>query len=240
MDEVALAAAIAVVSLIYATVGQAGGTAFLALMAVMSIPLVELRPTALALNVVASSYTAWRMNKARAIDWRLLALVSLSSMPAAFAGGLLVLENRVYYLLTGSVLIAAAALMVTRPRMSSRSPARPFQVITAGASVGLLAGMTGIGGGAFLAPLLIVMGWTTAREAAALSAPFILANSTLALAGTMIAGQQLAAGIWLYAAAAMAGAAAGALIGLRFMTERTTRYVLALVLAAAGIRLVAA
>ena len=83
------------VALVYATVGQAGGTAFLAVMAVAGMPVSELRPTALALNIVAASYATWRLQAAGAIDWPMLRALALPALPAAFIGGLVALSSDV-------------------------------------------------------------------------------------------------------------------------------------------------
>ena len=115
MDQTFLiAAVIACVSLLYATAGQSGGTAFLAVMAFASFPAVEMRATALFLNIVAAGYATWRLRHRAAIDGKLLMQVTLPSLVAAFAGGLLVLEGRTYFLLTGFLLVIAAGVMLLR------------------------------------------------------------------------------------------------------------------------------
>ena len=89
------------VSLLYATAGQAGRTAFLAVMAFAAFPASEMRPTALLLNIVAAGFAAWRLHRRRAIDWGLVWPVTVPSLVTAFAGGLLVLGGRTYFVLTG-------------------------------------------------------------------------------------------------------------------------------------------
>lgn len=226
------------VSLVYATVGQAGGTAFLAIMAVIGVPAAELRPTALLLNIVAAGYASWRLHATSSIDWRLLLQVGLPSLPASFLGGLIALDSGLYYALTGGLLLFAAGMMMakwTAPG-TGKAPALPVAVLVGGAA-GFVSGLTGVGGGVFVAPAAIALGWTTARQAAGLSAPFILANSITGLAGVLAAGQRPSGDVGLYALAALAGAVAGTMIGQRFMSERATRIVLAAILAIAGVRL---
>src|ERR1700759_65602 len=84
------------ISLLYATVGQAGGTAFLALMAFAAFPPSEMRPTALALNIVAAAYSTWAFNRERVVDWGRLKPLLLSSLPATLVGGLIVLDEHIY------------------------------------------------------------------------------------------------------------------------------------------------
>jgi uncharacterized membrane protein YfcA len=234
-----VAALIACVSLLYATVRQAGGTAFLAIMTFAAFPADELRPTALLLNIVAAGYATWRLRRSDAIDQRMLLKVMIPSLMTAFAGGLLVLGSQAYFVLTGLLLIAAATLMMLK-RAADTIKARPVRFLTAafaGGSAGFLSGLTGVGGGVFLTPLLVVLGWASPRRAAALAPPFILCNSVVGLAGVSLAGQTLAPGILIFSGAALLVAVIGTAIGLRWMSERITRYVLAAILLFAGLRL---
>jgi uncharacterized membrane protein YfcA len=157
----------------------------------------------------------------------------------AFLGGLLVLRGQVYFTLTSLLLIAAAALMVFK-RAADTAEARPASLLSAaavGAGAGFISGVTGVGGGVFMTPLLIAFGWASPKHAAALSPPFILCNSVVGLAGVLLAGQKPAPGTFLYSVGALAGAVIGTAIGLRWMSERATRYVLAAILLFAGLRL---
>jgi uncharacterized membrane protein YfcA len=176
-----------IVSLLYATVGQAGGTAFLALMAFAAFPPSEMRPTALALNIVAAAYSTWVFNREKIVDWRKLRPLLLSSLPTALAGGFIVLDERVYKTTTGVVLFLAGASMILR-RDDAAAPDRVtplWGTVSVGAVVGLVSGLTGVGGGVFLAPTLIGLGWASPKQTAALSAPFILANSAVGLVGAL-------------------------------------------------------
>jgi uncharacterized protein len=226
------------ISLLYATVGQAGGTSFLALMAFASFSPGEMRPTALMLNIVAASYTTWLFNRAGLVDSKKLAPLLASSLPMAVVGGLIVLNEQIYKTLTGLVfLVAAGALAFQRTNDGElEGPAPLWGAISIGAVIGFVSGLTGVGGGLFLAPLLIALRWAPPKQTAALSAPFNLANSVLGLLGVMYAGQAPAAQTWLYAIAAAAGAVIGTSVGLRWLSQTMTRYILAVVLGAAGIQ----
>jgi hypothetical protein len=89
----------------------------------------------------------------------------------------------------------------------------------------------------FLAPALLALGWASPKQTAALSAPFILANSAVGLVGVLLAGQLPSSHFGLYALAALCGAALGTAIGLRWLGQAATRFVLAAILLAAGIQL---
>jgi len=168
-----------------------------------------------------------------------LLLVTVPSMVTAFVGGLLVLDGQVYFALTGLLLVTAGILMIFK-RGADAVEAQFvgfFPATCAGASSGFLSGLTGVGGGVFLTPLLIAFGWATPKSAARLSPPFILCNSVVGLLGVLIAGQRLTSGTPLYAIGALAGAVLGSTVALRWMSERATRYVLAVILLLAGLRL---
>lgn len=232
-----VALVLAAVSAVYASVGQAGGTGFLAVMAVTGVPVGDLRPTALAMNIVAASYTTWRLHALGLIDWRRLTSLAVPALPAAFIGGLVALPAGLYASVTGALLLATAMLMVMRPQAARWSHSPSIGGLSAlGGVAGLLSGLSGIGGGVFVAPALIVLGWARPKEAAGLSAPFILGNSITGLAGALLSGQQLASEFPLYAAAALLGAAVGTAFTRR-LSERITRLVLAAIVAFAGFRL---
>jgi uncharacterized protein len=228
-----------VISLLYATVGQAGGTAFLALMAFAAFPSTEMRPTALSLNIVAAAYSTWIFNREKVVDWRKLRPLLLSSLPTALLGGFIVLDERVYKTTTGVVLLLAGAAMILR-RDGVAAPDRKtplWGVVSVGGVVGLISGLTGVGGGVFLAPTLIALRWASPKQTAALAAPFILANSAVGLVGVLCSGQLPSPHLRFYAAAALGGAIVGTAIGLRWLGQAGTRFILAAILLAAGIQL---
>ncbi|HLG83949.1 MAG TPA: sulfite exporter TauE/SafE family protein [Bradyrhizobium sp.] len=228
-----------IVALLYATVGQAGGTAFLALMAFASFPSTEMRPTALLLNIVAATYSTWLFNRGDRIDWQKLRPLLFASLPTALIGGFIALPQHFYDVATGVVLLLAGAiLLIGRAKANLLDHATPaWGATTAGAGVGLASGLTGVGGGVFLAPMMIAMGWASPKQTAALTAPFICANSAVGLIGAIYAGQSPSPQTWLYAIGAVLGAMIGTSIGLRWLSETITRYVLAAVLGAAGVQL---
>ena len=200
MHAVLIAAAIGCVSLLYATAGQAGGTAFLAVMAFAAFPAAEMRGTALLLNIVAAGYATWQLHRRAANDATMLAPLIVPSLFTAFAGALIALNGPMYFMLTGLLLIAAGTLMVFR-RTADTIEARPMQPIPAaamGAAAGFISGLTGVGGGVFLAPILIALGWTSPKGAAAVSPPFFLCNSIAGFVGVLFAGQSTAPGAFIY------------------------------------------
>ncbi|WP_439360561.1 sulfite exporter TauE/SafE family protein [Bradyrhizobium sp. DASA03007] len=232
----------AIVSLLYSTVGQAGGTAFVSLMAFSGMPSTEMRPTALALNIVVATYSTWLFKRIRVVDWIILRPLLLSSMPTALAGGFIVLGEHIYKTLTGIVLLLASAVMIMRRgRAADRVCETPLRAsVSIGAVLGLVSGLTGVGGGVFLAPTLIALNWASPKQSAALSPPFILANSAVAFVGALFTGQFPSSDLALYAISALGGAVAGSVIGLRWLSQTAIRFILVAVLVVAGIQLVRA
>ena len=226
------------ISLLYATVGQAGGTSFLALMAFASFSPNEMRPTALLLNVVAASYSTWRFNRDGLVKWAKLVPLLIASLPTALVGGLIVLNEHIYKTITGFVFLLAAMVLAFR-RTSHGELERPtplWAAIGVGSVIGFASGLTGVGGGVFFAPLLIALHWASPKRTVALSAPYNLANSVLGLVGVIYAGQVPAAHTWLYAVATLVGAIIGTSLALRSLSQTMTRYVLATILGAAGVQ----
>jgi uncharacterized membrane protein YfcA len=197
-----------------------------------------MRPTALLLNLVAATYSTWLFNRGNLVDWVKLRPLLLASMPTALVGGVIVLNERIYNVVTGVVLLVAAAILVLRRR--SAEPDRPTPIwgaVAVGAAVGLVSGLTGVGGGVFLAPILIGLHWASPKQTAALSPPFIWVNSAVGLAGAIYVGQTPSGDTSLFAVAALAGAIIGTMAGLRWLSQTATRYALAVILATAGSQL---
>jgi len=133
------------ISLLYAMVGQAGGTSFLALMALASFSPGEMRPMALMLNIVASSYSTRLFNRGKFVDWAKLTPLLVSSLPTALVGGLIVLDERSYKTVTGLVLPSAAMVLAFR-KVDDGEADRPISLwgtVIIGAAVGFVSGLTG-------------------------------------------------------------------------------------------------
>jgi hypothetical protein len=106
-----------------------------------------------------------------------------------------------------------------------------------GAAIGFLSGLTGVGGGIFLSPLLLYMGWAEFRETSAVAAPFILVNSVAGLLGHLSSVRQLPANLPLWAAAVLLGGWIGASYGTSKAPTPVLRQLLSLVLIVAGLKL---
>jgi uncharacterized membrane protein YfcA len=232
-----IALLIVAVSALYGTAGQAGGSGFVAVMVFASFPLDEIRPTALALNVVAATYATIQVHRARVVDWRLLGNLLATSVPAAFLGGMIVLKGAVYSALTGELLLVVSILMATRASRNGADPVARSTALFSGAIAGFASGLSGVGGGVFLSAILILLGGVSPKKTTALSPPFIIVNSLAGLVGALFGGQRVPLVAIPFAGAAIIGSAIGTAIGLRWMSEMAIRFVLAAILLVASAQL---
>lgn len=246
MDDaifLALAAGMLVAAFVYASVGHGGASAYLAAMALAGIAPAEMRPIALALNIVVSSLATWKFWRAGHFNWRLFWPFAAVSIPFAYLGGALTLPGQAYRILVGLVLVYAGwqlwkSFRAGEEMREVRAPAIPL-AMGIGAGMGLLSGLTGVGGGIFLSPLLLMLGWAGTKQTSAVAAPFILVNSAAGLAAGFAAGTATlpASTLWL-AMAVLAGGWLGAEYGSRRFTNPVVRRFLAVVLVVAGAKMV--
>ncbi len=241
-EALLLAALFFAAALLYASVGHAGASAYLAAMAVVGMIPAEMRPTALVLNVFVAAIVVVRFSRAGHVPWEGLAPLAAGSIPAAFLGGSIELPGEIYRPLVAIVLLAGAWRLATAgsPETAERDdhvPAVPG--FLAGAGIGLLAGLTGTGGGIFLTPLLVLAAWTGTRAAAGLSGAFIGLNSIAGLGGLALAGGVvLPPALPLWIAAVVAGGLIGSWLGAARFSIIGLRRVLAVVLVLAAAKLV--
>ena len=232
-----IAVSMGLAAALYSSVGHGGASGYLAIMAMFSIAPETMRPTALALNLVVAGLAAARFWMKGQINWRLLAAFAVTAVPAAYIGGALQLPPHVYRPLVGVVLLAAALRLFWQPRQldlrALRTP--PAAVaLPAGAGLGLLAGLTGTGGGIFLSPLIILFGWEDARRTAGVAAVFILLNSAAGLLGNIASVERLPPELPVLAAAVFAGGLLGSWLGAGRLARHRLLQLLAVVLVVAG------
>jgi len=229
---------------LYSSVGHGGGSGYLAVMALFGMPVEIMKPAALALNILVASLTTFRFHKAGYLAWPDIWPLVLLSIPLAFAGGAIQLPGDIYRPLVGSLLLASAAYLVwgaiTEPdRHLAEKPRLPrVPALGVGGALGFLAGLTGIGGGVFLSPVMLILRWTSVRRTAAVAACFILFNSTAGLAGSVITSQQFPLIIPLWAAAAVVGGYVGSKMGSQLLPPKVLIWILSLALTVAGAKFV--
>ncbi len=232
-----------VAAFLYASVGHGGASAYIAAMAIAGIAPAEMRPVALQLNVLVSALATFKFYRAGHFRWPLFWPFAVVSVPAAYLGGAITLPGNAYKILVGVVLLYAGWQLWWSARAGEEMrPARRIPVLLAmaiGAVLGVLSGLTGVGGGIFLSPLLLLFGWAGTKQTSAVSAPFILVNSLAGLSAGLVRNPVLPPDYaWWLMAAVLVGGWAGAEYGSRRFANPLIRQVLAVVLAIAGGKMV--
>ena len=226
---------------LYASVGHAGASAYLAVMGLYSFAPSVMKPTALALNILVAAVATLKFYRAGLFSWRLFWPFAVASIPAAFIGGATTLPTRSYKIVVGIVLLYAAVWMFRsslRPLQATAHPPPLWASIVSGLAIGFLSGLTGVGGGIFLSPLILYMAWADTRATSGVAAPFILVNSIAGLLGHLSSVSQLPPNIPVWGAAAVVGGWIGATYGSKHAPPPILRQLLSLVLVVAGVKLI--
>jgi uncharacterized membrane protein YfcA len=237
---VALALLFALAAALYSSVGHGGASAYIAAMALFSIAPETMKPTALALNLLVAGFGAWRYWSRGLSNWKLVLAFALTAAPAAFIGGAIHLPAIYYKPLVGILLWLAAARLLWQPGvLVERAIAPPSLAVTlpAGAVLGLLAGLTGTGGGIFLSPLIILMAWEEPRRTSGVVSAFIFLNSAAGLAGNAASVGHLPHELPVFLAAVGCGALLGTWLGVERLPRPWLLRTLGLVLTIAGAKL---
>ena len=233
-----LGAAVLVIAFLYSSVGHAGASGYIAAMALFGVGSELIKPAALVLNILVACLSTWQFWKAGHFSWKLFWPFAISSVPLAFFGGYINLPVHVFKIIIGIILLYSAVwfLIQTGPDDEPHSPAKPV-AISVGAGLGLLSGLTGVGGGVFLTPLMIFMRWARTKTAAAVSALFILVNSISGLLGNVSSTRQLPYFALPLVFAAVAGGSAGSYFGSRRFSPIVIKRFLGIVLLIAGVKM---
>lgn len=243
MDQVYLiAAAIAAAAALYSSVGHGGASAYIALMALAGFAPAEIRPVALVLNILVAGLGAFRYISAQRFDWNVFWPFAIAAIPASFLAGRIDVPEHIYRPLLAAALGAAAIRYLVWPQIDAIKPsAAPPKIVAlpAGAALGALAGLTGIGGGVYLSPLLVYAGWADPQRATGIAALFIVVNSLAGLLGRTSSLAHLPPSLWLFAAAAAFGAIVGTTLSLKRLDKRGVLRAMGAVLGIAAISLVA-
>jgi uncharacterized membrane protein YfcA len=234
-----LTLAILVVAFLYSSVGHAGASGYIAVMTLFALSPNVIKPAALVLNILVASIATWQFWRAGHFSWRLFWPFALLAMPMAFVGGYTNLPAHTFKILVGIVLLFSAALFLFRPANDAvdREP-KLIEAIPVGGALGLLAGLTGTGGGIFLTPLLLLMRWARTKTVAATSALFILVNSIAGLLGNLSSTRNLPSFTFVLVGAAVVGGTAGSYFGSWRFNHIVIKRLLAVVLAIAGSKLI--
>lgn len=231
--------AIGLMAVLYSSVGHGGASGYLAAMALWGLLPEEMRPAALLMNIVVTSWLLFRFQPYKLMPYKLFWPLVIASTPLAFIGGVIKIDAEAYRLLVGVMLLLAAVrmLMINKAAESIQQPTM-IAVLLVGAILGFSAGLTGIGGGVFLSPILLIFGWCSIRQSTAVAAGFILLNSISGLAGYIVSDQSWPMGAGWLVIAALAGCLFGGELAAHRASSLTLQKLLAAVLAIAAVKMV--
>ncbi len=222
----------------YASAGHGGATGYIALFALCGLAPEFIRPAALVLNIIVAGIGTWHYARAGCFARRLFLPLIIPALPLAFIGGRLHLAPTLFSAIVGLVLLLSAIWLFVQPSaVRSLRPARYGVLGLTGAGLGLLAGLTGLGGGIFLMPLLLGARWAHPKMAAAISAPFVMLNSIFGLTAHLWHTGTFPLSVLPLAVMALLGGYAGAWLGSRVLPAVVIERLMAGILVVGGLKL---
>ncbi len=229
-------------AILYSSVGHGGASAYIAIMALMGTPAISIKPIALVLNIIVSSISSFRFIKNKLFSFKVFLPVVLGSAPAAFLGGYIQLDPESYKFLVGCILLFAGTQFIINFskyfNVKSNKVVNPLIGFFAGLIIGLLSGLTGTGGGIFLSPLILILGWTSIKGASGTAAAFILFNSISGLLGNITSINFIPNTIFLFSFSVLCGVIIGTQLGIKILNENNVKKALGIVLIIAGVKFI--
>jgi len=242
LSEYITAGLIFIGAILYSSVGHGGASSYIAIMSLMGTPIASIKPIGLILNIIVSSIASYRFIKNKLFNLKIFIPVVLGSVPAAFMGGYLHLSSEVYKVLVGIILIFAGFQFLFDIfkyfKKKSNQPVNFVFGLFAGVIIGFLSGLTGTGGGIFLSPLIVFLGWTSVKGASGTAAAFILFNSISGLLGNVSSVSLIPNTIFLYAFSVIGGVLIGTQLGIKILNEHHMKNILGIVLIVAGFKFI--
>ncbi|HKG06140.1 MAG TPA: sulfite exporter TauE/SafE family protein [Pedobacter sp.] len=237
-NELLLILSIFIVGFLYASVGHGGASGYLAILSIFEVAASTYKPLILMLNILVAGIGFLQFRRSGFFKWKLCWPFLITSIPMAFIGSKIHVDEGVYHLLLGlALLVPIIRLLGYTPAQKEIKKVNIPLALASGIILGLLAGILNIGGGIFLSPLLMLLAWATAKEAAAASALFIVLNSISGLLGNK-APIQIDPGAAAWFCAALAGGISGSYFGSHKFKQQTVKYVLTAVLTIASFKLI--
>ena len=229
-------------ALLYSSVGHGGASGYLAMMGLVGVVPSMMKPTALCLNILVST-SNWRFYSAKNFSWQIFIPLAITAIPMAFIGGMTHLPSHLYKPIVGTVLIFSAIYsFIFAKKLTSEQPLKQVSkwlLAIVGAILGLLSGLTGVGGGVFLSPILLFNRWASPKVVAGVASGFILVNSISGLFGVLSTGAKLPNQLPIWLVAVCVGGFIGATYGSKRLADPMLNKLLSLVLVIAGLKMLA-
>jgi uncharacterized membrane protein YfcA len=238
--DVFIALCLLIVGFLYASVGHGGASGYIAIFSLFGIAVSTYKPLVLVMNIVIAGIAFIQFYRAGYFKWKLCWPFLITSIPAAFIGSAIAVQAHVYNLLLGLALLFPVVRLFGLIQYHSQEMKviRFVPALLVGGIIGLLSGILNIGGGIFLSPVLILAGWATPKQSAAVSALFIVCNSAAGLIGGKSANYMVNQSSIIWFAAAVTGGIVGAYMGSKKYPQKAVQYVLASVLVIASAKLI--
>ncbi len=225
-------------SFLYASVGHGGASSYLMLLTLFHFAPEQIRPAALLLNIIVSGVAFMWYRKVSKFPLSLFLALVIFSVPASFWGGTIEIDSGNYKRMLGILLLFPVARLLNLLPMREASEYKNQWWVAAilGLSIGFLSGLIGIGGGIILSPVLLLLGWTTVKQTASVSALFIFLNSIAGFAGSGSFHIQFQTELYYLLPLTVAGGITGAWLGAHRFQVPVLKYLLAVVLLVAAIK----
>lgn len=228
-------------ALLYSSVGHGGASGYLAMMGLLGMAPSLMKPTALCLNILVSAIACWRFYSSRNFSWQIFLPLAITAIPMAFIGGMTHLPGHFYKPIVGTVLVFSALYsFIFAKKLTADQPltsVSPWLLAIVGAVLGLLSGLTGVGGGVFLSPILLFRRWASPKVVAGVAAAFILVNSISGLFGVLATGAKLPSELPVWLMVVLVGGFIGATFGSKHLADPRLNQLLSVVLLIAGLKM---
>lgn len=231
-----------VIAALYSSIGHAGASGYLAIMALLSFASESIKPTSLVLNIIVAAIASYRFISQGYFDKRIFLAFVVFSVPASFVGGLIILPAFYFKMFAGIFLIVSAFFLLIKKQKTNEETkeVKNFWLMSAifGTIIGFVSGIIGVGGGIFLTPLILMFGWTRVKNVSGISALFILLNSISGLLGHLSSIQKVDTNIFYWVGAVIGGGFLGSYLGSKKFNNRVIIYCLFIVLLSAGLKFI--
>ena len=231
-----------IVGFLYSSVGHGGASGYIAVLTLFSISMQEYKPVVLLLNIIIASLALIQYWRAGYFSWKLCLPFIVTSIPFAYLGSSVSVHSRIYNMILGLALIIPilrfAGWLPGNKENDHTKPVNFLMALLMGAGIGFLSGLLNIGGGIFLSPIVLLLGWARMKEAASVSAAFIVVNSISGLMAIKGFSFEFSSSQITWMAGAIIGGIAGSYLGSHKFGSGVVSSILSLVLAIASIKLI--